>query len=71
VGVKRGRKKAEDTPAWAIILKKALVKIKGPYAKEAGKRILLFQVNIHSRCIVTVNQGCVCIILPCRGHKLL
>jgi len=54
VGVKRGRKKAEDTPAWAIILKKALVKIKGPYAKEAEKRILYFQVNIHSRCIVTV-----------------
>jgi hypothetical protein len=37
VGVKRWRKKAEDRPAWAIILKKALVKIKGPYAKEAEK----------------------------------
>jgi len=46
VGVKRGRKKTEDTPAWAIILKKALVKIKGPYTKEAEKRILFFQVNI-------------------------
>jgi hypothetical protein len=54
VSVKRERKKAEDTPAWAIILKKALVKIKGPYAKEARKRILFFQVNIHSKSIVTV-----------------
>jgi len=54
VGVKRGRKKAEDRPACAIILKKALVKIKGPYTKEAEKRILFFQVNIHSRCIVRV-----------------
>jgi hypothetical protein len=54
VGVKRGRKKAENRPAWAIILKKAMVKIKGPHAKEAEKRILFFQVNIHSRCIVTV-----------------
>jgi hypothetical protein len=29
MGVKRWRKKAEDRSAWAIILKEALVKLKG------------------------------------------
>jgi hypothetical protein len=34
MGVKRLRKKAEDSFALAIILKKALVQLKGPYANE-------------------------------------
>jgi hypothetical protein len=42
VGVKRGRKTAADTPAWAIILKKALVKIKGQYAKEKEEKKNIF-----------------------------
>jgi hypothetical protein len=32
--VKRWRKKAEDRPVWAIILKEALLKLWGPYAEE-------------------------------------
>jgi len=36
MGVKRWRKKAEDKYAWAIILKHAVVKLKGPYASEEG-----------------------------------
>jgi hypothetical protein len=32
MGVKRWRKKPEDRSVWAIILKEALVKLKGPYA---------------------------------------
>jgi len=34
MGVKRWRKKSGDRSVWAIILKEALVKIKGPYADE-------------------------------------
>jgi hypothetical protein len=34
MGVKRWRKKAEDRSVWAIVLKEALVKLKGPYANE-------------------------------------
>ena len=34
IGVKRRRKKAEDKYAWAIILKHAVGKLKGPCASE-------------------------------------
>jgi hypothetical protein len=37
VGVKRWRKKAEERSVWAMILKKALVKLVGPYDKEDKK----------------------------------
>jgi hypothetical protein len=42
MGVKRRRKKAEHTYSWAIILKEALVKLYGPYAK---RRVLCTEVN--------------------------
>jgi hypothetical protein len=32
--VKRWRKKAEDRSVWAIVLKEALAKLQGLYAKE-------------------------------------
>jgi hypothetical protein len=34
MGVKRWRKKALDRSVWAVILKEALVKLYGPYAKK-------------------------------------
>jgi hypothetical protein len=34
--VKRWRNKAEDRSTWAIILKEALVKPQGPYARRGG-----------------------------------
>jgi hypothetical protein len=34
MGVKRWRKKVEDRSIWAIIMKEALVKLQGPYAKQ-------------------------------------
>jgi hypothetical protein len=34
MGVNIWRKEAEDRSVWAIILKEALVKLQGPYAKE-------------------------------------
>jgi hypothetical protein len=46
--VKRWKKKAEDSPIWAIILKEVLVELQGPYADEeeeedlGGKFTLLF-----------------------------
>jgi hypothetical protein len=36
MGVKRWRKKVKDKYAWAIILKHAVVKLKGPPASEEG-----------------------------------
>jgi hypothetical protein len=44
MAVKRWRKKAEDRSVCAIILKKALIKLQGPYAKEQ-KEILLEKAN--------------------------
>jgi hypothetical protein len=35
--VKRWRKKAEDTSAWAIVLKEKMVKLYGPYAEGQGE----------------------------------
>jgi hypothetical protein len=37
MGVNRWRKKAEDRSVWADILKEALVKLYGPYAKEEDR----------------------------------
>jgi hypothetical protein len=34
MGVERWRKQAEDRSVWATILKEALVKLRGSYAKE-------------------------------------